>query len=136
MAIKKDQHYVPQFLLKNFSCYETRKQIGVYNLRNQLFLNCKSAIKGQAQEEYFYGKDLLLENMLAKLEQDVGLIFKKIIQSNRLPDWGTPEYAHMHIFTIIQAARTKYVEEEWNESFDMKIKSIYKHHPIWIFRRS
>ncbi|GAB3754872.1 DUF4238 domain-containing protein [Spirosoma pomorum] len=130
MARKKNQHFVPQFLMKNFSCFNNRKTISIYNIKTNLYLHCKAPIKGQAQSDYFYGEDLQIENMLATLEQEVSPIFNKIIDTNKLPPWGTDEYAKMHIFTMIQSMRTKYTQEEWNESFDMKIKAIYRHDKV------
>ncbi len=119
---------MPQFLLKNFSCHFDKKTIGVYNLSKNIFLPCKSSTSGQAQKDYFYGKESSMEDLLGNLENIAGRIFKNIIESDSLPAYGTDEYAHMHIFSMIQASRTKYNVEEYNEFINLQIKSIYKHH--------
>ena len=62
MAEKKRQHYVPRFHLKLFS--EDGVSINLFNIKTGKIIE-KAAIKGQCQEDYFYGKDLKVETGLS-----------------------------------------------------------------------
>ncbi|MDA3844285.1 MAG: DUF4238 domain-containing protein, partial [Candidatus Kapabacteria bacterium] len=53
---KKNQHYIPKFYLRNFSYQRNNKQIGVYTLKNNLFIQT-GKLKKQASKNFFYGSD-------------------------------------------------------------------------------
>jgi hypothetical protein len=46
MTEKKNQHYIPKFYLRNFSYENNGKQIGVYNILNEIFVS-KGKLKTQ-----------------------------------------------------------------------------------------
>lgn len=83
LSDKKNQHYIPQFCLRKFaSC--SNKVINLYNLDSKKFIK-NASIKHQACKDYFYGKDIAIENALAYFEDGVSKIFNQIIQENKLP---------------------------------------------------
>ena len=126
MAHNKNQHFVPQFLLKNFSVNENRKSIHCYNLgHNRLIEN--ASIKGQAQSENFYGKGFNVDEALTRSEQIASVVIRKIITTNKLPNYGTDDYACLHIFVMMKAIRTKAFQDEINDSVDKHVKAIIKH---------
>src|ERR1700740_1153368 len=74
MGQRKKHHYIPRFYLKRFSVNYDGKIIGVYNLRNELFIK-NAPIKHQACDEFLYGEDDYVENELAKMENIVSKLF-------------------------------------------------------------
>jgi hypothetical protein len=75
MPNNKNQHYVPQLHLKNFS--EDRKSIGVYHIPSNRFVR-SSPIRHEASEDYFYGKDSSIDERLKKIENAAGKLIKEI----------------------------------------------------------
>ena len=65
-AKKKRQHYVPRFLLKNFSADKRRIALEVLATGRRVD---DAQLKAQCYRDYFYGKDEVLENAFAKLEE-------------------------------------------------------------------
>jgi hypothetical protein len=81
MAEKKRQHYVSKFYLKLFS-WDDKKLINIYNIsRKQIIHN--GALEKQCYEDYFYGKDLVIENSLGTIENAVPSIIENIIFRSR-----------------------------------------------------
>ena len=68
MSEKKNQHYVPKMHLRNFSVNNNRKIIGLFNFASNKFVGDKAPIESQSSENWYYGKDLKLENALEKIE--------------------------------------------------------------------
>ena len=66
MAENKRQHFVPQNYLKEFS--HDGVNIGVFHVESEKCVEKPAPINSQAQESYFYGKDLTLEKQLSELE--------------------------------------------------------------------
>lgn len=65
MPKNKRQHYVPQNYLRGFSA--EGENIGVFLIDTSKCID-NSPINSQAQESYFYGKNLVLEKRLSELE--------------------------------------------------------------------
>jgi len=117
MAEKKKQHYVPQMYLRFFSIDNNNSQIGIYNLTKDLFIE-KASLAGQAKENYFYGKDLTLENELGALEGSTTPYLRTIISSNKLPAKGSLDYETVLCFCVILSNRTKDTAEQIKETAD------------------
>jgi len=60
MGDKRNQHFVPQFFLRNFG---TEKFISSYLIQGKRFINNVS-IRGQCQKSYLYGREPDIENAL------------------------------------------------------------------------
>ena len=56
MAVQKKQHYVPKLLLRHFAVDEGKKRVNAFNV-NTKFYKSDISLKGQCQENYFYGED-------------------------------------------------------------------------------
>ena len=75
----KKQHYVPQFLLRNWS--EDKSSIKTYLLNENRVVQTAS-ISSQAQKPFFYGKDQEVESILCQLEEESALIIAKLLTEN------------------------------------------------------
>jgi len=125
---KKKQHYVPQFYLRNFSCNDgDKKKINIYNVNNNRFIE-NVPIKTQAQENYFYGEDERLEDVLGDMENVVAPIIHKIIENNKVPDFHSVEYIDLIVFILFSLFRTKKTIENFEEIVDKSLRNILRHH--------
>lgn len=120
MSKHKNQHYVPQQYLRNFS-WDKRKLINLFNINlSNKFSDLNSCIKtgsisGQCSEDYFYGKDLVIEKNFQNLERDGSRIITEIINNNTAPKLYTADHYTLLIYTLFQQARTKYASELHDE---------------------
>jgi hypothetical protein len=119
MAENKNQHYVPQLYLRKFS--ENGKQIGIYNIPSGRFVPA-GAIKSEASEDYFYGKDSAVDERLRKLESVAGSLIKDIIEKNKLPLRNTEEHFLILKFILTLRFRTTYAKENHNQHFSDRSK--------------
>lgn len=97
----KKQHYVPQFLLRNWS--SDKSSISVYLLDSDKRIGM-APINSQAQKNYYYGKDQKIENLIGQIETEASSVITKILNNERnLSDEDKRTILH---FTAIQNART------------------------------
>lgn len=75
----KKQHYVPQFLLRNWS--DDKSSIKTYLLNENKVIPAAS-ISSQAQKHYLYGEDQVIEEILCSLEEESSLIISKFLTGN------------------------------------------------------
>lgn len=99
MAEKGNQHYVAQFYLRHFSIHQNKKQIGIYNLASDTFIP-EGKLKSQASNPYYYGKDGVIENMLAKVESDLAPLIARIC-SEKSPIITDLDKAALFFFTFL-----------------------------------
>ncbi|UNU22955.1 DUF4238 domain-containing protein [Microcoleus vaginatus] len=82
MSTKK-QHFVPQFLLKPWACDGSKgKKINIFDMeRSQWRYN--QPVRDLFSQNYFYGKDNLVENLLAeKIEGPASSLVNKIVSGD------------------------------------------------------
>lgn len=79
MPENRRQHYVPQNYLREFSA--DGESIGVFLLDTNKYIST-APIKSQAQESFFYGKDLVLEKQLSELESELADNRSTILTNN------------------------------------------------------
>ncbi len=82
MSTKK-QHYVPQFLLNHFACDGSQgNRINIFDMdRSEVRYN--QPVRGVFSQNYFYGKDNQVENLLAEvIEGPASSLVKKIVSGN------------------------------------------------------
>lgn len=77
MADKKNQHFIPQFYLRNFSLNGNKKEVGTYLINKSQFIDAVP-IKNQCSKPYFYGKDGIVENFFSNFENDIAPLFSRI----------------------------------------------------------
>lgn len=76
---KKNQHYVSQFYLKNFSINKNKKNIGAYLLNEDRFIK-STEIKNQVSDRYYYGEDGIIEERLGFMETRQSPLINKIFE--------------------------------------------------------
>ena len=99
---KKNQHYVPQFYLRNFS--NNQKSIGGFFLKNNKYIPNLS-INKTACKEYIYGQTMAIENALCKIEQECSIIISNILSTEQL-NLTNDEYTLILLFIMISESRT------------------------------
>lgn len=110
----KNQHYVPQFLLKNFSsrgekfiwAYDKNEKFSVQNQIKE------RAIKRVASEEYFYDqfKNSRIgsyEYALKQAEDVTAPIIEKVIKTKKIKELTLEERRSLSLFITLQNLRTK-----------------------------
>lgn len=106
---KELQHYVPRFLLKNFTKGK-KPQIFVYDKSNDK--QFKTNIKNIAAETGFYdieieGGEFTLEPGLSHLESNTSGIINKIVKERSILHLDEKERAILAVFLAVQFVRTK-----------------------------
>jgi hypothetical protein len=126
MAVKKKQHFVPKFYLKNFSTNLDQTHIGLYHIPSKNFI-VEADLSNQAYDDYFYGKDGIIENNLSELENKARHPLKEVINKKSLPSKNSEDYLVIWAFTLIQDGRTFAQAKEMNESINSQLKEVMKH---------
>ncbi|MGB6017766.1 MAG: DUF4238 domain-containing protein, partial [Nodosilinea sp.] len=124
MAPNKKQHFVPQFYLKQFSLDESQKTIGIFNFGNYKYNNQNISLKDQAQKDYFYGRDLIIENAFHEQENIASEIFRRITEDGFIPLLNSPEHYQLLEFLIFLRERTLCVVNQSKKSADKFIEII------------
>lgn len=105
MANKKRQHFISQFLLRNFSQKSNNKVIHLHNKKTNKTVE-NAPIKSQAQESYFYGIDTAFEDFLSHSECKASEAIKNIISEEKLPEQKTKANSFLLHFVMMYAFRT------------------------------
>jgi len=108
MAENKIQHFVPQFLLRNFSVNQEQTHIALFNIRKEKFVS-KTEIRTQAEKKYYYGDDGEVEKLLSMIEDRTAPIIKKMIEKNELPEVYSKGHYNLITFIMTMIGRTKYM---------------------------
>ncbi len=101
MALKKKQHFVPQFYMRNFS--PDGKSFSLYIIKEARVIS-RSSFANQCYDEYYYGEDLEWENTLARMESQWSISIKKAIQNENL---NNDEIDVLKEFIVYQLIRTR-----------------------------
>jgi Protein of unknown function (DUF4238) len=124
MADKKKQHYIPRFYLKNFSRKDSEKSIGIFNIASSRFIPIGS-LKDQAYKNYFYGRDLKIENALEILEDASAKIIQSILTQKYIPYRGSQDYSTLLFFVVFLNERTPCKVKQLNEFTDKFVKTTF-----------
>ncbi|GAC20702.1 DUF4238 domain-containing protein [Paraglaciecola arctica] len=108
----KKQHYVPRFILKNFS-FGKGKKIHVFDkLNNRTFV---SSIIDAGSENYFYVDpveyETNTEDKLCELETQTAPIISKIVQEQSINNVSDFELGILSLFISVQKLRTNNQKE-------------------------
>lgn len=79
MATNKNQHFVPRVLLRPFTVDCANKAINLFNIDRKKFI-ANAPVKNQCSGDYFYGKDVALEEALQGTEADYGAVLRDILK--------------------------------------------------------
>lgn len=110
MPANKNQHYVPQFYLRQFANH--KGNFNIYNIRKEKTYY-DVPFKGQCQRDYFYGNDLALEKKFSAMENDWSHTFNKLIYEK---DLNQKDIINIKKFAIFQRTRTEAALEYGEES--------------------
>ena len=125
MAEKKKQHYVPKFYLKFFSIENNRKHIKLCLKKSGQIIQ-QADLEDQAQESYFYGKDLERENWFGNIEDTTSNILEEVVKTKTLPKNRSDDYYWIWLFILLQAYRTRANADEFNDMIDKTMKTAMK----------
>ena len=116
-GIAKIQHYVPQFILKNFM--HKKNQVHVFDKKNGRIFS--SNTKNVASENHFYnfilknGSEHTWEVALSELEGEVSVIIDKIIDEKSLKGLSDEQKYQLALFLAVQFVRTRDVRENFKD---------------------
>jgi hypothetical protein len=116
MTIAKIQHYVPQFLLRNFGNGK-KDQVWVYDKSSTR--SFPSNTKNVASESRFYdfeykGQPLSIEPWLSELEGHAKSVISTILEADSLSSLAGEQKHVLASFLAVQLTRTKTFREQWN----------------------
>ena len=114
---------MPRFYLKGFSL--NGKSINIWNLQRQLKIRSAN-LKNQCSKDYFYSKQLDVEEALGKIEGEMAKILKTVKNSRVLSPLGSPEHFIIVLFVLMQYGRTKYSADATNEMHDKVMKHLLR----------
>ncbi|MDB9306837.1 MULTISPECIES: DUF4238 domain-containing protein [Cyanophyceae] len=110
MPEKKNQHFIPRFYLKKFSLHSQEERVGVFNISSLKFIESAN-LYDQASKNYFYGRDLKIENGFQKLETESAKIINSILEKQFLPAAHSRDHQMLLMFIIRLLGRTVYAAE-------------------------
>lgn len=119
MSNNKKHHYVPRFYLKRFSPDE--RSISLWNIKNNTIVP-SAKLKHQCYKDYFYGKELKVENALSLVEGHTSQILKLIDMNRTLPPYDSEEYLTLLVFMLMQYGRTAYAADALDETCNKIMK--------------
>ena len=122
MPEKKRQHYVPRFILRNFSISKQGKQINLYNIPDNKFVE-NASLKEQAALNYFYGKNGKIEYAFGTIETEAAKVIQNIY-SQKLPTYNSSDHSTLLFFTLTLGARTLYKADEQADLLKNLMKKI------------
>lgn len=107
--ITKNQHYVPQFLLKGFGTSSSVDKISIYDIpRKQTRLN--QSVSSVFSQNYFYDKDNLVENYLSDNIEGPASVEIEKIKNNDLSSLSSN--VELITFFCCQNSRTPEAKED------------------------
>ena len=109
----KLQHYVPQFILRNF-CFDEQHLYCFDKQANKIF---SPNVKNVASETFFNDledgvPETSLEGVLSRIEDRAAIGIKKAICENSIRILDQKDYKNIAIFLAFQMVRTKSAREE------------------------
>jgi len=116
-GVAKVQHYVPQFLLRNFG---SGKKDKLHVLDKQTGKSFATNARNVAAESRFYdfqlaGQDLTLETELSRIEASAKPIIQSILDLDSLAHLTAQARAELSVFLAVQMTRGKWYREQFRE---------------------
>ena len=123
MPEQKNQHYVPEFYLRNFSIY--KKNLNIYVIKNKQFTS--GPINHQCSKSYFYSKDTILETLLSQLESREASAINKLIREKTLSKLNyDDDYIRILEFISMMHGRTLMKKKEIEKMLEHFTEKIFK----------
>lgn len=120
--VTNKQHYVPRLLLRNFGVSGSDKQVGIYNLRTDLYCPVAS-LAHQAQRHRFYGEQEI-EHALGDMETSAARFVKPAVRDRCLPPRASEGHRALVTFAFLQAVRTPYAAAESDEQIEALFRRV------------
>lgn len=118
----KNQHYVPQFYLRNFS--KDNKTVGTFILKSCQYVKSAS-IKHQSCGDYFYSTNCRVEMNLGEIEKDAKRVIDLIIKNPKEKLSKEDAYS-LYLFTMIQQGRTLANAKSIQKHANVTIREVLK----------
>ncbi|MBM6884334.1 DUF4238 domain-containing protein [Pseudoflavonifractor phocaeensis] len=112
-------HYVPQFLLKNFS--ENDKSISMYIKDTGHYVK-DAPIRKVAGSDYLYGENGKIEDIFCEIEGFAAGIIKKICSNEQLPK-SKQDKEFLYLFFTLSEARTKEIADNFTQILNDYVKN-------------
>lgn len=104
MPASKDQHFVPQFYLRNFA-RSGEQCIRAFVIERRQHIP-RASIKGQCHGPYLYGAEPRHEPALTWMEGQVAPVIRRMIDFEDVPAAETADSEMLHVFVSVQRGRT------------------------------
>jgi hypothetical protein len=103
MPQNKNQHYVPKCYIKRFS--NISKESTIFLIEKNTYVR-KVNYKNQCKSDFYYGKDMVWEKKLSKMETKWGKVFDRItLNETYIP--SEKDSILLKEFAVIQKSRSK-----------------------------
>lgn len=117
IPIAKNQHYVPQFILRNFT---TGKGDQVFVFDKQKEVSFRTNIRNIAAETGFYNfaideYQFTIEPGIGELDGQTSKIFEKIIKKRSLSNCDEEDRVKVATFIVVQIYRTRHFREKLSD---------------------
>lgn len=126
MPNNRNQHYVPQVYLRQFSADKRGRSISLYNLRNRSVIH-RASIKGQCSKPYFYGVEDRFEEGFQHIEGIYGSLVHQVKTGSAL---NAEQEAYLRSFLMIQMFRTPRQIEKISDKGDEFIQAIFNNQEV------
>lgn len=123
--ITKNQHYVPQCLLKHFGCDAKKgKKINVFDIERSV-MRYNQSVKEVFSQNYFYGKDNEVETFMAeRIEGSASKVLDKIVDGDfNIVD---EDVLTLHRFVLSLFCRTPEASERVSEFVNSQLESMVR----------
>lgn len=123
--ITKNQHYVPQCLLKHFGCDAKKgKRINIFDIERSV-VRYNQSVKEVFSQNYFYGKDNEVENFMAeKIEGPASKVLDKIVDGDF--NIVSEDTSILHKFILSLFCRTPEASERVSGFVNSQLESIVR----------
>lgn len=98
MSKKKNNYYVPQFHLRQWS--NNKKTIMAYNIAKDIYIK-EASIKNQASKNYLYGHNSNFEDVMGKIEAYAKPVYSKIILNKNIDCLNDEELDFVYFFIAL-----------------------------------
>ncbi|MCM1368659.1 MAG: DUF4238 domain-containing protein [Roseburia sp.] len=118
------QHYIPQFILKNFYCDAQRSTVNFYDIETEKI--DMQFVANTFKEDYLYSNagDLIVENSLSRFELEVAPLFKRLSVESEI-HLTMEEDDKLRIFLSLLAFRSVNTRNQFRDRIPKTSKAIY-----------
>ena len=123
MPQNKKQHYVPRFYLKRFSSDEASINIWLVQHEKDIY---GASLEDQCYKNYFYGKQLDVEQALGVLENNAYAFMETVETRRVLPIPWSPGHCFMILYVLMQYVRTEFYVDTIDDMHDRVLRHMYR----------